>query len=104
MKDSPTGFGEWLKTNGVLMLAKIFLIGNTVTFAGIWFIAFLAGGQATVSINYYNEAYFELFLWAISVPCILVWLIAEYNNLKMGIYIFRKAYRKKHKIRDVDQL
>jgi hypothetical protein len=92
IKKISSGFIDWLKNNGVVYFGKIFMFGSTLTLAVIWFMAFFTGNKIIVTINDYNEAYTELILWLIGIPCIIFWIHAEYYGMKKSIYEHQKEY------------
>lgn len=95
MKNISIGFTDWLKSNGIVLFGKIFLFCSTLTLGIIWFMAFFTGNKVIVTINDYNEAYPELILWLIGIPCIAFWIRAEYHTMKKSIYEHKKGFLEK---------
>lgn len=102
--NSFSGLWAFIKIHGVNLVAKVYVISMTFSLALTWFTAFFNGYTILISINRYNEAYPELFMWVAGTPFILLWLHSEWKNLNQEIYTFKKQYRKKYNAFEPEEL
>ena len=56
----------------VEILAIFLMFGLSVLVFQLWWLAFVGGGQVTISIDTFGEMWFEFVLWFVIAPIILV--------------------------------
>jgi hypothetical protein len=91
-----SGSFAYFKGAGVVLMAKCLLLASTISLIMAWFLAFFNGYHVIISINNHNEAYPELIMWIVGIPCIVVWTYSEWEAFKKDVYAFRRRYQKKY--------
>lgn len=71
------------------------MISSTIFLMYLWFLAFFNGYTVTMDINVINEAYFELVMYALFIPCAIHYGIIQYKHFIKDAVKLRKQYSRK---------
>ena len=71
------------------------MITSTIFLIYLWFLAFFNGYSVTMNINVINEAYPELVMYLVFIPCAIHYGIIQYKHFIKDAVNLRKQYSRK---------